>query len=126
MSDPQNFPPRPIDGAQIRSYDLTGHLFPWHQGTPALLTMPNSNDVFLPVFSTVEKLQALVRLVDLPIDAIKQIDNPIEFFKSMPAQFPNGTRLRVIIDPYRTDENHTRFSELLRGNDTPSVFSTGV
>jgi hypothetical protein len=114
MSGTENFPPRPIDNAQIRTYDLTGYLFPWHQGAPALLTMPNSVDVFLPVFSTVEKLQDLVRLVDLPIDAIKQVDNPIEFFKSMPAQFPNGTRLRVIIDPYRTAENQTRFSELLR------------
>ena len=80
---------------------------------PIFLDMAGTSDVFLPVFSTVEKLTACLALLSLRSDATKQIDDPGEFLASIPVYF-GDKRVRVIVDPYFTPQGTIRYREIQR------------
>jgi hypothetical protein len=116
MSD--NFAPRPVANAQIREINLTGYLFPWQEdatwAAPVLMKLDGTNDFFLPLFSTLEKLHHMATLTAFDTSAIKRIDDGDEFLKSIPKELPTGQRLRIMIDPYRADDKKTRFTEVIK------------
>lgn len=100
-------PPRPV-GTPPRIVDITGHVIPWNDG-PVLLTMAEADDnLYLPVFSTVEKLTDMMMLTEIAYQSIKRIDDRREFLDSLPAD------VRVIIDPHFHESGRVRYTEILR------------
>lgn len=84
---------------------IDGYLTAFVNGRPFALAMPGTPDVFIAVFSTKEKLEALFRDYDLKYDSIKQIENGREFLDSVIAHY------RVAIDPYKHTNGRLRYVE---------------
>jgi hypothetical protein len=93
---------------------VTGHVLPWLDDHPVFLGMKGSEAQFLPLFSSVEKLREMMRMLDVTYHSIKKIDDGYEFIDSIPRHLPSGTQIRIIIDPYLNAEGKTRFAEVLR------------
>lgn len=90
---------------------LTGMFLPWYAGTASCIDLPGAGDTYLKavvVFSTVAKLEAAVKLIALPCERIKKIDEHWEFLASIPAD------LLVVVDPWITPEGTTRYMQVLR------------
>lgn len=102
-----------VPGAEPRPIDIRNHLMATRQNSPIFLGMPGTSDLFLPVFSTVEKLTAWLALLSMRSDATKQIDHPGEFLASIPLYYDNK-RVRVIVDPYFTQQGTVRYREIQR------------
>jgi hypothetical protein len=86
---------------------LTGKCFAWFGDAPSLIELPGAG-MALAVFTTVEKLAAMVEAVALPCDSIKQITDTWEFLNSVPPE------VLVVIDPWRTPQGTTRYMEVKR------------
>lgn len=62
---------------------------------------------FLPIFSSVEKYETAMKLSNLPDPAKMQVvTDKTEFFLSI------SGKVRVMLDPWVTEEGNTRFLEL--------------
>lgn len=105
-------PPRPVSDT-ARDICITNHVFAWHDDLPGLVIVPGSPDLFLPVFSTAGKLTAWLTRTNVPFESIKQIDDQYEFLDSLP-YYVNDVRLRIIVDPYVTDQGTMRYTEIIR------------
>jgi hypothetical protein len=96
---------------------LKGMLFPWLQrgithGSPLILVMPGSEDLYLPCFSDGDKLIEAMRLADIHYDSVKYIQNETEFIQSVPRKF-NGKNVHIIVDPVYTDKGTASWTEVL-------------
>lgn len=97
-------------GDKLVEISLTGCLIPsLANRQPVLLRMHGSNDLFLPVFSTHEKLVAGMALANTPYDRIQEIQDGAEFLASLEE---NTVVIRVIVDPYKHESGTTRFLEV--------------
>lgn len=89
---------------------ITGCLTPFQSdGQPWFVHLPNNPNYWVPVFSTVEKLEA--GCVDLNINDyfIKEISDGLEFIESIKI-----VGLRVMLNPYSVrEENKTRWTEIV-------------
>lgn len=104
---------RPTGGE--RYLDITGYVFPWSDESPALLSLIDyGTDVFLVVYSTLEKLKSMMATLEMSYDSIKRIDNGNVFLESIPLHLPDGKKLRIMVDPWVTDQKTTRFTEIPR------------
>lgn len=122
MSQP--FSPRPT-GKELEDVTLTGKLFPWgFDDQPVLISLFACGDFFLPLFSTEEKLRATCK--DIKFARIKRVDDGPTFLASLPyfitdratiLGWESKPLLRVIIDPWFTEQGHVRFIEVQRGMD---------
>lgn len=101
---------------QLRAIDISGYLLPWNRSSnaPLYCVIAGSPDIFVPVFSTVEKLDTYFDAANIDYDSIKKIEEMNEFLSNFPYRFATGQRLRVIIDPWVNERNNTRFTEILR------------
>ena len=95
------------------SVDISHHVFPWHRGQPVLARMQGTNDLFLLLFSTTERLREALHQMDIPYEAVKQVDDPVEFLQSLPLLYA-GVRLRVIVNPRMTGKDTMRYTEVVR------------
>jgi Family of unknown function (DUF6884) len=95
-------------GALMREFpSLTGCLLPWGENNqPALLGMPGTEALYLPVFSTLEKLAATMRRAGVAYAKVKHIDDGAEFLASLPPE------VIVIHDAWFTLEGKVRFLQL--------------
>lgn len=101
----------PTGGAKTVDLDETYVAF--IDGTPVVLQIENEDqDLFFPVFSSLEALEEGLATAGVPYDSIKQLENGREFFLSLPATI-EGHRVRVIIDVYQTPEGKSRWYEIL-------------
>jgi hypothetical protein len=99
--------------------DLTGHFFP-HNGSvgdavlPCFVQASGSTALYLPCFSTPEKLQAMMATFGVSYAGIKKIDDGMEFVRSLPMTM--GDRdIKVILDPYVVPERGSvRWVEIFR------------
>lgn len=107
--------PRPI-GTPPRTIEITGHCFPWSDGQPVFASMLATSDLFLPVFSTIDKLRTMMATANIPYQSIKHIDDQRAFLDSLPSRF-GDQRLRVIVDPYFT-KGRVRFVEIMRDDNS--------
>ncbi len=112
-------PPRPVKNAVPYGIDIDGCLMPWVDSGLALLTIEGSDDLFLPLFSTIDKLQAVAELFKLTFDHVKRITDGVAFLERVPATGPDGRRVRIMLDPYREGDK-TRFSEIMRDDKDQS------
>jgi hypothetical protein len=102
--------PKPT-GKPPELVSLTGLLFPWLEYAPALLRMPGSPHLYLPCFHTPEKLRALMDRAGTHFSSIKQIEDGPMFLSSFPRT--DGTsQIKIIIDPYYTEEDRVRYIEI--------------
>lgn len=113
MSDGEVFAPHPT-GTVLENLTLTGMLIPWRTtGGPVLLSMPACDDFFLALFSTEGKLREVLGRAGVKFDRIKHIDDGVEFIRSLPTSYEDA-RLRVIVDPWFTEQGRVRFIEVQR------------
>lgn len=97
------------------SIDIIGMLLPWSNGEPVYMFLDGCPDVFLMLYTTLEKLRVDHR--DEKNVTVKKIDDPGEFLDCLPYwSVPNMSRLRVAVDPHGTDRGTTKFSEVIRHN----------
>lgn len=108
-------PPWQTSEAIRQQLDIKNYVFAWNNGGPVWVSLNGTDDIFLPVFSTVEMLHAMFDDMDITID-IKKIDDQYGFLASVPLTI-EGTeqRIRVILNPQRTNRGTTRFTEIVRG-----------
>jgi hypothetical protein len=103
-------PPKPVTGKLV-SLDLSGYLFPAYANRqPVLLRIDGAEgDLFLPVFSSPQKLVEGMELAKTAYDRIQQIMDGREFLDSLEE---NAVKLRVIVDPYKHESGTLRFQEV--------------
>ena len=102
--------PKPT-GKAPEEVDLTGMLLPWEDGQPAMLGAPGSLLLYVPCFSTEEKLRALMERADVPFSSIKTINDGIEFLSDIRSS--DGTEnVRVVLDPYYLPNGRVRWTEV--------------
>jgi hypothetical protein len=89
---------------------IGGCFLPWQNGHPVYLQLDGTDDMFIAIFSDAGKLRAMIG----DYDNIKQIDDPVEFLGSLPFTLPDGNRLRIMLNPYYTEQGTTRFKEIQR------------
>ncbi len=95
-----------------RIVDISGYVFPWQDDIgPALLTLDGSDDMYLPIFSTIDKLRVAATLFNIPVDRVKHIDSGNEFLDSVRHIGPTGQAVRIMLDPFPNDGN-TCYSEI--------------
>jgi len=92
-------PPRRVSDT-VYLVQLTGCLLPWrHWGQPATIgIVGGGNQLYVPVFTTVEKLRALMETYTVRYESIKQVDEGREFALSV---FESG--LGIVLDPHRKE-----------------------
>jgi hypothetical protein len=102
-------PPVPVTG-KLLELNITGYLFPAHANrSPVFLRIDGAgDDLFLPVFSTEEKLCAVMGKISY--DRILQICDGREFLDSIEE---DPRKLRVIVDPHKHESGTTRFQEVI-------------
>jgi hypothetical protein len=110
-AQPPAQPPAPVTGKLV-SLNITGYLLPVHENRqPVLLQIEGAgDDLFLPVFSTPEKLRAGMELAATAYDRIIQITDGREFLNSLKE---NTLKPRVILDPYKHESGMIRFVEVI-------------
>lgn len=110
MEHPKTEGPKPT-GKPEQGVTLTGALLPWKDGQPVLMQMPGAPFNYLPCFHDVGEAQSFLEEWSIEYDSIKQIDNGDEFLESLLPYFLSD-HLKVIMDPWTTDEGRVRFLEL--------------
>ena len=80
---------------RVHEMNLVGYVFPWEDGQPVLANMEGSDDRFLLVFSTPDKLDETLNTYGIGYESIKQIDDPEEFIESIMYESP---RIRIAVD----------------------------
>ncbi len=105
-------PPPNRTGRPPTNIVLTGKLLPWEQGKPALMKLVGSPHIYLPCFSTEEKLREMMGRAEIPFEKIKQIDDGDEFSDSVPRY------IKIIVDPYFLGEDgRVRYLEVQRWDE---------
>lgn len=115
--------PRQISD-RILDVDLTGYLIPGTGDGPVVLGMPGTTAQYLPIFSTLEKLQALLSEYAIDYVDVKTIDDTQEFLRTLPptadvminGKLVETVELRLIVDPHKHENGLLRFTEVLRDN----------
>lgn len=108
--------PRPT-GKPAQDISIEGKVFPWRDNRPVYLQMPGSPLLYLPLFSDVDKLKALMDRVGTPFDKVKQVDDSHEFLASL----AGAGDIQVILDPYFLPNGRVRFLSVQLEGATPSV-----
>lgn len=102
--------------SRVTIMDITGYLMPALEGNqPVLVGMPGTDDLFIMLFSDVEKLIKTMMEFDLHFDRIKEVMNGPEFLDSIREDIRKGGRsyeLRVAVDAYKHENGRIRFTEI--------------
>ena len=96
-------------GTPLKSVSLTGTVFPWDGSQPHYLRMPESNYLYLPCFTDVDKLRDMMDRLHIQRYVIKQVDDGPEFLTSF--DVPKAEHVRVILDPHFIGEGKIRFTQ---------------
>lgn len=81
------------------------------EAQPVLLAMPGTEDRFVAIFSSPDKLDALYRASGVPYTRVQQIVDGPEFLESL-AENILPFRLRVAVDLRRMENGRVRFLEI--------------
>ncbi len=106
-------PPRPT-GKPPRQICLTGSLLAFGpDDQPIFVRMFGSEDLFLPIFSTNERLVSMLEKLGVPWAKISSIDDEDVFLSSLPILLSETILLRVIVDPH-FEGKKILFTEVVR------------
>lgn len=104
-------PPKRVSD-RIHDLNIDGYLMAVDSvDQPILLGMPGTEDKFVAVFSTKEKLEALHDEYAIGFTRIKQIDDGPDFLDSLKENLL-PFRLRVAVDAYKHENGRMRFLEI--------------
>ena len=107
-------------GKPLQPLSITGYLLPVQKnGQPMLLRMPGTDKLYIPVFETKAKLDALWRCAPLPrFDRVMIIDDGRVFLASIREN--QDDKLVVIADPHMLENQRVRFIQIFQdGEDIP-------
>ena len=111
--------PRRISDREV-PLQLTGHFMPLAApGTPVLFGMPGTDDLFLFVFETEEKLVEVMKSVDVAYEKVVVVWSGPELLASIAETNATGDRpyrIRIAVNPYKTEDGRVRFLEPLPAN----------
>lgn len=109
--------PRRISDREL-SIRITGYFMPTQApNVPVLIGMPGTDDLFMLVFSTEEKLAAAMASFEISYAWVAVVTNGGELLDEIQATNESGERpyrLRLAVDPYKADNGRVRFVEPLR------------
>jgi hypothetical protein len=114
MSDDPDLMPEPwLVSDRVQHISITGNLIPWREGKPEYVMMHGSEDLFLPTYTTTERLYE--HHLDDGNLTVKTICDSEEFLANLPYWYePGVSRLRVIVDMHRTPRKTMAFKEVYR------------
>ena len=96
---------------------ITGFFMPTHApNAPVLVGMPGTDDLFVFVFSTEEKLAAVMKAIGIEYARVALVLDGRELLDEIKATNDRGERpyrLRLAVDPYKADNGRVRFVEPL-------------
>src|SRR5262245_3830955 len=78
---------------------LTGAFVPLKEDSYVLMKIPGENEVFIPVFSSLERFRLVSDAYGMSGAKLAVIANPREFLDSLPVWY-DGIRLKIAFDPY--------------------------
>lgn len=94
---------------------LTGYVMPMiASNVPVLVGMPGTDDLFVFVFSTEEKLVAAMTSFEIEYLRVAVVTDGRELVDEMAASNDSGVRpyrIRLAVDPYKADNGRMRFVE---------------
>lgn len=83
---------------------------------PVLIGMPGTDDLFMFVFSTEEKLVSTMESIGIEYTQVARVTDGHELLDDIAETNARGGRpyrLRIAVDPYKTDNGRVRFAEPL-------------
>jgi hypothetical protein len=100
---------------RVLAITLTGYFMPVYETRqPVLCGMPGTEDLFINVFSTEDKLRSVMADLAIDFDRIQRIIDGQVFLESVEENNAAGGRpyrLRVAVDPYKLPNGNIRFVE---------------
>lgn len=109
--------PRRISDREV-PIDITGYFMPTHAANvPVLIAMPGTDDLFMCVFSSEEKLAATMASFAIDYERVALVTSGSELLAEIKETNVQGGRpyqLRIAIDAYKLDNGRVRFVEPLR------------
>ena len=108
--------PRRISDREV-PIAITGYFMPTHEpNVPVLIGMPGTDDLFIFVFSTEAKLALTMETIGIEYERVALVTDGRELLDEIKATNEGGDRpyrLRVAVDPSKTDDGRVRFVEPL-------------
>lgn len=108
--------PRRISDREV-PIDITGYFMPTHAPkAPVLIGMPGTDDLFIFVFSTEEKLAAAMAAFAIDYERVALVTSGSELLADIQETNASGARpylLRIAVDPYKLENGRVRFVEPL-------------
>jgi hypothetical protein len=108
--------PRRISGHEVPIV-ITGYFMPMKApNVPVLIGMPGTDDLFICVFSTEEKLASMMTAFEIGYARVAVVTDGAELLDDIRATNESGGRpyrLRLAVDPYKVDNGRVRFVEPL-------------
>lgn len=108
--------PRRISKREM-SFNIQGYFLPaLLSNVPMLLGMPGTEDLFIAVFSTKEKLDALMQGFGIEYGRVSVVTDQYELLDDIEAVNQSEQRpyrIRLAIDAYKTEDGRVRFTEPL-------------
>lgn len=101
-------------GKPAEPVTLAGKLIPWHEDRAVFANMPGTDDLFLLLFSDLDRLQATLSRADIPYTDVKRITDVSVFLADLPLTVTDMSRLRIALDARFLDNGHVRFVEIFR------------
>lgn len=92
---------------KIDPLDINGYILAGDDHGPMLVRMDGTEDLFIPIFSTKEKLVEFAALYELTFTRARAIEMVEAFVDGM-----RSAGLRIIVDPYRHENGRMRYIEL--------------
>jgi hypothetical protein len=95
---------------------ITGYFMPTHEpGVPVLAGMPGIDDLFILVFSTVDKLRAAMPDFGIDYARIAKVTSGVELLEEIDRLNQRGRpyRIRLAVEPYKTENGRVRFIEAI-------------
>lgn len=111
--------PRRVSDRKV-PIEITGYFMPTlAPHTPVLLGMAGTEDLFIVVFSTEEKLATLMTAFGITYERVAIVTSGRELIDEVEAK--NHTeerpyRVRLAVDPYKTAEGRLRFTEVTKSD----------
>jgi hypothetical protein len=114
--------PRRISDREV-PITITGYFMPTQApNVPVLIGMHGTDDLFICVFSTEEKLTSAMASIGIGYARVALVTNGGELLDEIKATNEGGERpyqLRLAIDPYKADNGRVRFLEVPALEESP-------
>jgi hypothetical protein len=102
----------PRHTGKYTSLCLTSYLVPWNDVGPVLVRVLGSPHLYVACFRALDPLAAFMQRAGIAYASVKQIDDGDAFVESLPRKLGDD-QLRIVVDPYFTDEGQVRYFELI-------------